>query len=142
MVSDNNEAKTLFDDFVTKPVSQNQIYGKLRKFLPYWQKDVIRTGEQDNDSITEGLTEGDHAKLIEKLEYDLMMEWNEIKDNLVIYRIEDFLEKLDSLNEKFSIKIIQNYYEELKSCVNNFEIERMENKIQEFPEIVEKIKST
>ncbi|MGM0532118.1 MAG: PAS domain S-box protein, partial [Bacteroidota bacterium] len=35
MANDENQAKSLFDDFITKPVTKNELFGKLTKYLSY-----------------------------------------------------------------------------------------------------------
>jgi hypothetical protein len=70
-----------------------------------------------------------------------MNDWYEIKDNLVIYKIEDFARKLEKLNRYYSIEAINQYHGELKESLNNFDIEKIEEKIGEFPKLVENIKA-
>ena len=70
-----------------------------------------------------------------------MYDWEEIKDNLVIYKIEEFLDKLEQLNRNYHLEIITNYQEELTTFMKNLDIENMEHKIKEFPNKVEEIKN-
>ncbi|MGM0597583.1 MAG: PAS domain S-box protein [Myxococcota bacterium] len=140
MASDETEAKTLFNDFITKPISKNELYGKLKRFLPHKPKIAEKKVKRKNTAVNKTIAKGDFKELRGRLESDLMEDWEEIKENLVIYKIEDFLEKLRQLNQAFDIEPLENYYTELKTYLHKFDIENMEHKIKEFPQLVEKIK--
>ncbi|MFW6099770.1 MAG: PAS domain S-box protein, partial [Bacteroidota bacterium] len=141
MANDENQAKSLFDDFITKPVTKNELYGKITKYLSYKPGQLKPVEEKSKASNRRELNKDDHKKVTEVLEYELMSEWEEIKDNLVIYKIEAFLDKLGDLNEKYNIEVINNYYHKLAGFMKNLDIENMEHTIREFPRKVEEIRN-
>jgi len=141
MTSDETQAKSLFDDFITKPVTQNELYAKLTRYLSHKPQELKPSREKEKPPKQEKLTESDYNKVLEVLEYELMRDWEEIKDNLVIYKIEAFLEKLDKLNQTYQLETIHSYQNELSTFMQNLDIENMESKIREFPDKIEEIKN-
>ena len=141
MASDETEAKTLFDDFLIKPVNKNELYGKLKIYLSSKPREAHHQMGLDHTCSEDHLKPHDYESLINMLESDLMNDWEEIKDNLVIYKIEDFLYKLKNLNHQFKIKSLAQYNQDLATYLNNFDIENIESKLKEFPHRVEAIKN-
>ena len=136
------QAKTLFDGFIRKPVTKNELYGKLRMFLPHRNKEYSSIAAPPSNEQQMNITDDQRSQLIAWLENDLMKEWHEIRDNLVIYKIEDFLEQLEKLDGFKEIGPLVHYYKQLKSSLNNFDIERMQSKIKEFPSVLQQIKKS
>ncbi len=141
MASDENQAKSLFDDFISKPVTKNELYAKLTRYLSYRPQELKSSEEKETAPEQETLTTADYKKVLEILEYDLMHDWEEIKDNLVIYKIEAFLEKLERLNRTYQLETLNTYQKELSTYMKNLDIENMESKIREFPDKIKEIKS-
>lgn len=141
MASDETQAKSLFDDFISKPVTKNELYGKLIKYLSHKPKEIQPVKEKKIPPGLGELKESDYKKIIEVLEYDLMHDWQEIKDNLVIYKIEAFLEKLEEFDKTYYLETINNYKRDLMAYMKNLDIEKLESKIKEFPNKVEEIKN-
>jgi len=141
MANDESQAKSLFDDFITKPVTKNELFGKLTKYLSYKPQKSTSVEEEKEVSEFRKLTKEDYRKILEILEFDLMNEWEEIKDNLVIYKIETFLDKLEDLSKTYPMEVINDYQKELATYMNNLDIENMERKLKEFPSKVEEIKN-
>ena len=135
------QAKTLFDDFIRKPVTKNELYGKLRMFLPHRSKEGPSKTESLSHEAGMNISDDQRSHLIARLEDELMEEWQEIRDNLVIYKIEDFVDHLEKLDGFKEMGPLIDYYKQLKTALNNFDIEGMQSKIREFPTVVEQIKN-
>jgi|GEM_PF-1264447 len=141
MTSEGIQANTLFDGFVRKPVTKNELNGKLTEFLPYTSKEDPR-GEHDLSSVSEmKLSPDQRSRIIAQLEEDLMKDWHEIRDNLLIYKIEEFAGKIQALEGFKDIGPLWLYYQQLREHLNNFDIEGLQDKIREFPSVVEEIKA-
>jgi len=136
------QAKTLFEGFIRKPVTKNELYSKLRMFLPHRNKEASSLAESPSNDREWTLTDDQRSQLIARLEDELMEDWQEIRDNLVIYKIEDFVEHMEKLDGFKEIGPLVDYYKQLKTSLNNFDIERMQSKIKEFPSVVEQIKNS
>jgi hypothetical protein len=67
--------------------------------------------------------------------------WEKIKDNLIIYEIENFRNQLYDLAFKNSCKFISQYCNDLDKGLQSFDIEIIERKINEFPQLVKKLQS-
>jgi PAS domain S-box-containing protein len=136
------QAKTLFDGFIRKPVNRSELFSKLRMFLPHRNKEAGFSASNQHSNNSPGISDQQRSQLLERLETDLMDRWHEIRDNLVIYKIEDFVEQLEKLDGFKETGPLLDYYKQLKSSLNNFDIERLQTKLKEFPSVVEKIKSS
>lgn len=135
------QAKTLFDGFIRKPVNKSELFSKLRMFLPHRNKETGFSPASQHSNNSPGISDQQRSQLLNRLETDLMDQWHEIRDNLVIYKIEDFVEQLEKLDGFKETGPLLDYYKQLKSSLNNFDIERLQTKLKEFPSVVEKIKS-
>ncbi len=139
--SEETQARTLFDGFITKPVARSDLLSKLRRFLPHKNKPTSRSRKKDVKGGEVNLSSHQYARLVSQLEEDLMSQWQEISDSLVIYQIEAFVGSLEKLEGFQQIDILVNYYKGLKTALNNFDIEQIQSKIKAFPSVVEKVKN-
>jgi len=141
MATDESQARTLFDGFIRKPVTKSELYTKLRLFLPH-----TREHFGDHAIPLEGYSEmkispDTRSQVISRLENDLMDDWQEIKDNLLIYKIEEFVGKIESLEGFSEVAPLVKYDKELKKTLNNFDIEGLQTKIREYPKLIKRIKN-
>lgn len=136
-----DQAKTIFDDFIKKPVTKNELYGKLKKFLPYKQKNKLYQSAQEKKTrqINE-LKPEEYDNLILTLDKEVFPLWNQIKDNLIIFEIEKFVNELKQIQDKYLLDIWDDYIKELSSHLDNFDIENLQNQLQKFYEIYSLIK--
>jgi len=141
MTAEESQAKTLFDGFIRKPVTKSELYTKLRLFLPHTREHFgDHTIPQEGYSQMK-ISPDTRSQVISRLENDLMDDWQEIKDNLLIYKIEEFITKMESLKGFTEVAPLVKYDKELKKNLNNFDIEGLQAKIREYPKLIKRIKN-
>lgn len=140
----NDKIDQLFDGYLQKPVFKKELNKVLREFLPYEivknenQKQVKESNEKlvlENQDCPENLPD-----IIDDLEKIFVPEWNEIKDNLIIYEIENFKNQLDEFVFQKPCAIIADYTKELAMGLQSFDIEKIERQLNGFPDLIKKMK--
>jgi signal transduction histidine kinase len=130
----------LFEGIVSKPINRFGLFNFLMKVLPY---NIIPI---ENKNLRKSLEWVPDEKLklqipgmIDYFKNVLLPEYEEIKDTLIIYKIEAFLDKVNEVNNLNSIPIISEYVENLKKDLENFDLENIELNLKKIPQIIEKL---
>ncbi len=136
------QARTIFDDFIKKPVTKNELYGKFKQYLPYKAKkeDIEKTPMKSTRHLEE-LDEKEYENLVSIIDNELIPFWKNIKDNLIIFEIEKFVKRLQEVQNQFHLEIWENYITELSNNLENFDIEKLETHLQKFNQIYNSIKN-
>jgi len=144
--------------FVAKPVDENLLFAELMKFLPYHSDDrnhqncALKTSDVVGSSL--GLDVGSSLGLepslelqyknitlvINMLSNELMNEWEQMKDTLILDKWIDFGKKIKELGIQNNISLLSDYGEKIIDNADDFNIIELKKRIVEYPEIVEIIK--
>jgi PAS domain S-box-containing protein len=140
MHDDADAIDNLFDAFLQKPVFKKDIMAVLSRFLPN-QIGMTEKVEVKDESpaITTDCREI-LPEVLEKLETSFFKEWERIKDDLIIFDIEDFHRNLTEFGEDNNIPSIGLYCKELNICLQSFDIDAIRLKLNEFPILLDKFK--
>jgi PAS domain S-box-containing protein len=133
----------LFDDFLEKPVFKSDVESILRKYMAPYLQTKSESGLNDAQSKSE-LTAACLEKLpevIQVLEQEFLPKWENIKDGLVIYEVENFKSELSELAYNNEISPISEYCIELELGLQSFDIELIEKRLSEFPKLIESLKT-
>ncbi len=130
----------LFDAFLQKPVFKKDIMAVLSRFLP--DKIGITEKPEVKEELIEIASECKEIlpEVLDKLETLFMNDWLRIKDDLIIFDIEDFHKRLTEFGEENSCPIIGQYCKELSICLQSFDVEAIHIKLNEFSQLVEGLK--
>ncbi|MCD4695533.1 MAG: PAS domain S-box protein [Bacteroidales bacterium] len=131
----------LFDGLMYKPVSKQVLYNTLRKYLPHKLIDKKENNTPEQKHIFTPFALKKIPELTKILHDSYIGIWKEIKDKLVIYKIEEFLTLLSGEGEKFEMPLLTNYSEQVKKDLEIFDLENVEKKIRAFPELIEEIEN-
>ena len=130
----------VFDAFLQKPVFKKDVMAVLKKFLPYKHKLTEEPQTDINQSITSECIEN-LPDVIHNLEDQFLPQWESIKNDLIIFDIENFTNRLSDFASNNSCALLDQYCRELNQGLQTFDIELIENKLIEFPTIISKLKS-
>jgi PAS domain S-box-containing protein len=133
-----------FDGFVLKPFQINELLSELIKYLPYKVLKENKEEKQDKSKKEYVLSAGAKDKLpgvLERLENEIMDEWNEFKDQQPMDEVKEFAHTIKTIGEENEIEILVNYGENLRFAVHSVDIEKMLMMIKDFPELVNKLKT-
>jgi len=136
------QARTIFDDFIKKPVTKNELYGKLKQYLPYKAKEAPQqTKSLKTTRKLAELDKNEYENLVSIIDSELLPFWKNIKDNLIIFEIEKFVKRLKEIQTQFLLEIWDSYIASLSNHLENFDIENLETQLQEFKRICNSIKN-
>ena len=153
-------AVKLFDGFLIKPISIKTVTEELAKHLKhsvFWQEglsgteelgrqgtelDRHRTGGPDRQGTESDRHEdlrGQLPGIARELRETFMPQWEQIKDHLVIFRIEAFAAQLKTFAEERNFPFLMAYAEKLLQEAEYFDIEALRESLAAFPEKIRTI---
>lgn len=129
--------ESYFDDMLRKPVSKNELFVLLKKYLKYEIVDEVDTfnysaGGADEFDQIENINE-----LIKKLEGIITDEYKYLNRVFLISKAELFAEKLLNLGKKHKSNDLINYALELKEHLNNYNILQIKDTLSKFTDVKE-----
>lgn len=131
----------LFDHFLQKPVFKKDVMEVLTKFLSdkfeILQDTVIENTSQVDYSECKGFT----PELVTVFEDMFLPEWEKIKNDLIIFNIDDFYRRLADFSSEHDCLFLSQYCKELNMSLQSFDIEEIRIKINEFPKLIERLKN-
>ncbi|MFP4448388.1 MAG: PAS domain S-box protein [Bacteroidales bacterium] len=134
------EARVLFNDILRKPVTKNDLYVLLKRYIPYKnKKKILKCDGIDADKEIERIPQEVYVKLQRRLKQEILPVWHEIKDSLVIYKIEDFVDKLRLIQKEFQLEFLEAYILEINRHLKNIDIENIQMQLKNFKSIAEKL---
>ncbi len=147
MKHDEEAIRELFDDYLLKPLTRNELIDCLLKFLPHELADP--------DDAQDAAEVSQEALLIEKLSDDpavagelsaaLQSEVASHLEKLLIYIDPDImnnlLEELEKIGEKFQLNHFKHLAESLKAANESYDFELMLKQLKQLHKLITKIKS-
>lgn len=134
----------IFNGYLRKPISRNQIYAELKNFIPYNTKEKIRK-EENQFKLLKNLpqeTQDQIPELLQLLNDNYLPNWTKIKNTLVIFEIEEFAKQLKTTAENFKFELLIQYCDSLLKNIRNFDIGKLEKELNSFPELITEINKT
>lgn len=132
----------IFSNFLYKPVNRVSLFQELMRFLKYKPANVIATEPSDSEVDSGNFTPEILNKLPEIHESILLHfypKWESIKDQLVLFKIEEFALELERLADLYNFRDLSRYAIRLKEELEMVDLEAIRESLQEFPGIVSKI---
>ena len=115
----------------------------LKRFLPYHyvipNSDELSPGVSSLELDAELLAQ--LPIIVQQLEGVFYTKWMAIKDDLIIYEIEEFCNELSNYIFDNSCQFLNKYCRELNLSLQSFDIDLIEKKLAEYPNLIEKLKS-
>lgn len=137
---DNKISRKYFSGFLPKPVKKSQIFSELKRFLKYKEQYNIDSPDQKDTSVSiENLSKSELDNLIAIIKSNHLPKWNEIKDDMLIFEIEEFVAGIDKLAKQFNIQFLSDYVNRLNESIQSFDIDNIKTTVNEFYNINENI---
>ncbi len=138
---------SLFDGYLKKPLSADELIQELKKHLPHLEKkpEIEIPDSGDTDSEPPPLRIPDHVlhrmpDLIQYMENEMTEKWNSLREAYYIDEAEDFALEIIQLSEQYEIEWLTDYGKKLYMIAMRSQIEEISRYIQAFPEIVKQLK--
>ncbi|MFP4691795.1 MAG: ATP-binding protein [Bacteroidales bacterium] len=140
-------ARQLYDGHLLKPLTGEKLRSTLKVFLDYSQegKESSKKESSARNPTTspplapESLTQLPEA--VKALEENFIPQWNNIKDQLVLFKIEDFADDLSRLAAKYQLHGLEQFAHILHKHVDELDLEAIEEHIHAFPAWVSHLKA-
>jgi PAS domain S-box-containing protein len=131
-----------FNDYIFKPVRRSELFKILMKYLKYnVEEEIVIVEEADfTDTIKT------NPEVIEKLPGMMQIlfakflpEWENIKDSLILFKIEKFSVELGAIAQQFNCEYLINYAKKITEDIEMIELESLKVRLGEFPGILKKL---
>ncbi|MFA8433977.1 MAG: PAS domain S-box protein [Marinifilaceae bacterium] len=142
MVEEEEKIIRSFEGFVPKPTNKKKILTELSKFVAHHNTTPATPFEIDTDTskkIIKSENQVQLPKLIQKLENEIFPIWEDIKDELVLFKIEEFTKNLSLLASQYHSPILETYSSNLLILIHNFDITQIEIQLQQFPQTIQRL---
>lgn len=131
-----------FDGFLYKPVNRNELFFELARFLQHEKGEKEREIETISlvqltklpEALINILPEIEH-----KLEKEFLPYWENIKDQFVLFRIEDFANKLKDFASLYKFQFLERYADKIKEELEVVDLEALSDTLSRFPKILDDI---
>ncbi len=143
-MKDNEERiNILFDGYLRKPVSEDQLLSELKRFLAHKaevKQNLNMENSQESEQAVPEETKAHLPEKIKKLETSFMPRWKELSDILIMDDIEIFAGELKDIALEYKIGFLTEYSEMLCNQAQTYDVDVVEKIVAEFPLIIDKIK--
>ncbi len=131
-----------FNGLLWKPVKRSELFNQLCKFLKY--KVVVdevddTVSNEINYLITDEVTISKLPEIVNILKDNYLKEWELIKDSYILFKIEEFANKLLAIARENKIIVLMNYSNEIKENLENLNLDDLKRTLYQFPDIIEKL---
>ncbi len=138
MKREEHMARKLFNGFLRKPINKNDLFKEIKKYLPFNEnsentKNVIQ--KNVNTKIVK-IDPEKYSEQIKILNEKYLPEWENLKNELVIFDIEIFINNLLKFSIENRIDTLINYSNEIIKYVESMDIDKIENRIKDFSKYI------
>lgn len=131
-----------FEGYLFKPVKRSELIGLLSKFLP--ETYTVSTPQKlENPKVEIPFHQEKENQIpvptqmpFELIREELMQEWGEIHETFVIFKIETFAKKLNTIGITYKLNLLYDYSETLLEYIDQFDFDKIKEKISQFPEVI------
>jgi len=141
----------LFSDQIYKPVKKQHLFEMLSKYLEHDKKDQSVGSEPKALTADEllsrkeiSLSKAERARLpdlLKELKAEYLPQWDGVKDQWVLFKIEEFARELKDFAEKHSCRILSEYCDLLLKQADSLDLEALKASLGAFPDIIKKLES-
>lgn len=137
---DNREKAKKFDGFLYKPVNRYELLTELIKHLPHKRIRKDNEGLIDpKDQLWAGVAEIP-AELASQLEERFLPEWEEVINGMVLFKVEEFANRLVAFAQKHNFEYLFHYADEMLTYISDIKVDDLRVHLEKFPKIIEAIR--
>ncbi len=135
------------DGFIEKPLDENRLLRELMRFLPYDSSE--NTGESEIKTpmvsetfrvLSEQISHEERLYIINYLSSELMQEWEQIADSVILDKWSEFGAKIKDLGEKYNADALADYGKSIIQDSERFNIVKLKKTVHGYPDFVDQIK--
>lgn len=139
-----DEIIRISDGYLRKPFTKKQLVEMMGKFLPYRMAGLKEPAEPEEKKRE--IIEYTHEvlqrlpEMVSKIESELMPQWEEINEMIIMDDIRDFCQKNRQLAENYSYPPLLEWCTQLEKYCNLYDTGEIRRVLQEYPKEVKKTK--
>jgi len=137
-----------FEGYLFKPVKRVELINLLSKFIP----ETLTSSTSQNLEEPNVTMPSQHEEVInipvqnhisfDLIREELMEEWEEIHKAFVIFKIESFAKKLNTIGITYKFNQLYDYSESLLENIDHFDFDKIKEQISRFPEVLNDIQNS
>lgn len=140
-----HEKDDLFNGYLQKPVTRNNIINELMNWIPHQVKDISGEKTLSSDNVYAFFQNFQMDRrlcetFLKILDKDLYEKWYKAYNDQLSDDIRDFSLAVLETGRNFGITPLMTYAENLMEALENFEINALEKSLKHFPVIADQIK--
>ncbi len=140
--SDKIDSSGDFDGFLQKPVNRDELFTELARFLKHKIKKEILPKKQvvtdsSNNSIHDIIFVS--PNIIKTLNKVFIPQWEDIKDQFVLYEIESFNKKLYEFATNNNLLFLKEYTIEISQYLEQLDLTLLQTRLADFSSIIKKL---
>lgn len=131
-----------FDGTLFKPVNQPELFAQLSQFLKHKKEIVSKSLNPSGKELPEDIPEElliVLPQVKEILEQTMLPKWETIKDQFILFKIEEFANELKQIAVDFNFSFLLEYTEIISESLENIDLETLREALNDFPHIIEDI---
>ncbi len=131
-----------FDGYLYKPTNKAELVNMLMKYLPFKR---LKNEAEENETSSENTLqlnpemENKLFEIITLLNHDFLPAYTQIKDGMVLFKIEDFGVNLLDFSQRFNFHYLEQYAKTLLNHVSELNLEELTEELNEFPLLIKKL---
>ena len=132
------------DGLLKKPMTREQLFNELIRFLPYTKKrleEPMEDAASPTDIPLSPQVKERLPRLLNTLENEVMEEWKRIQDGTAFTKIKHFASNVADLGDAYSLDMLKRWGQELYRLAESFDVRNVPVTIRQFPEIINQISS-
>ena len=139
---DNRISRKYFTGFIPKPAKKSQITGELKKYIKYREIfEPAATKREDVAVSLDHLSESELKEFFNLIGKKLYSKWKEIKDDMLIFEIEEFIDSIKKVAVKYKVQYLTDYADKLIENVRSFDVDEIKSSVNEYRNVHDNIKS-
>ncbi|WP_017303485.1 chemotaxis protein CheB [Spirulina subsalsa] len=128
---------TVSDAFLRKPVSRQQLFDTLQKFLPLQNQDDWQP--KDFNLNLSPLNPDKLPQLIPLLQQFFQQKWLTLKQEKITQDLRQFIEQLNQWGQDYECPDLINYSQQIAQQVNQFNSRGIDQLLEEFPNMIQNL---
>ncbi|MFN8242089.1 MAG: ATP-binding protein, partial [Bacteroidales bacterium] len=134
-------ATSIFDGCLLKPVNRTDLRNQIALFLNH-DKVVYHNSAEVKPALPDSIPNEvmvSVSQFREFVDIEIMPFWESIKDNMVLFSIEEFSARLKNLARQFKFTYLEEYAIKLDDSLEIFDIDEIKSTLKRLPDIMEHI---
>jgi len=133
-----------FNSIILKPVNQAELYSRIAQFIKHKIVEQAIVPDETEKPTLDGIKLSDRNLLLQlsgDITNIIIPQYNTVKDQLVLFRIEEFAAELKRIATKYNFKYLLDYSDRISRELDIVDLDSLKETLHNFQRIIETIVS-